>query len=204
MTQPYKICPACGQPAVLSMPVCRRCGRPYVPPPAPGVYLPQSLPIAPDAPPWQGTSRRKQGVLFGVLAAAVLAGVVLLFSLRPSERSGPPRTGSSGLTQSSGPFTERWSDRETPTINVTSLARDAATCVFRDRDGNVYSLRAEPGKTSSLPLPAGDYTFQIVPANPQVYGQSGSATFRRFRAYDLTMVTDTYRTVPDNAHIGDQ
>lgn len=27
--QPYKVCPNCGQPAVLSMPRCGRCGRPY-------------------------------------------------------------------------------------------------------------------------------------------------------------------------------
>jgi hypothetical protein len=29
--QPFKVCPNCGQPAVLSMPSCRRCGQSYPP-----------------------------------------------------------------------------------------------------------------------------------------------------------------------------
>ena len=29
MTQPYKVCPNCQQPAALSQTACGRCGRPY-------------------------------------------------------------------------------------------------------------------------------------------------------------------------------
>ncbi|HLK61764.1 MAG TPA: hypothetical protein VKU00_34780 [Chthonomonadaceae bacterium] len=47
MTQPYKVCPQCGQPAVLEMAQCRRYGYAY-PPSAPS-YAPfpvQGVPLS--------------------------------------------------------------------------------------------------------------------------------------------------------------
>src|SRR5689334_2220204 len=83
MTQSYKVCPQCGQPAVPEMPQCRRCGFLYVAPPFSGAEMP-----APVLPPTAASTpyrvelshaqradlraRRRAGML------TTLAGVLLL------------------------------------------------------------------------------------------------------------------------------
>ena|SRR5579871_4859855 len=55
---PHKTCPQCGQPAVLEMPVCRRCGFPY-PPAAVPVFVPIPVPLTALVPPRKRASPLK-------------------------------------------------------------------------------------------------------------------------------------------------
>src|SRR2546425_820857 len=119
MIEPYKQCPYCGQPAVLSMPRCGRCGAPY--PPLPTESAPQ----------------RRSGPIIALLAlcslVALIALIVFAFqrtrssahafagnSLTTSHSqvapSGPPVTGANGHREPGSLFTERAGRSATPTI----------------------------------------------------------------------------------------
>ncbi|HZT43037.1 MAG TPA: hypothetical protein VFA07_12790 [Chthonomonadaceae bacterium] len=54
---PHKICPQCGQPAVLDMPVCRRCGFPFPTPNVVPVFVP--VPMTALVPPRKRSSSLK-------------------------------------------------------------------------------------------------------------------------------------------------
>src|SRR5579884_2232754 len=191
----YKTCPVCGQPAVLSMPACGRCGAPYPPP-----FLPGASPFPPPA----GSSPRRWSpawVLIGVLLALLLAAARVSMQRSLQTPEAPDRAGS--LVQSSGPFRERPSPMETPTITIHSTVPEETDCVFQDLTGHTYRLRIEADQTASIQMPAGDYDFQLEPSNPAVNGESGDATFRRFRAYDLTLTESPSDDLPPRGHIGD-
>ena len=67
---PHKICPQCGQPAVLTMAVCQRCGYPYNAP----MVVPVIVPV-PVVPPGFRVRRRRSvfGQIFLLFRLAVLA-----------------------------------------------------------------------------------------------------------------------------------
>ena len=180
----YKTCPVCGQPAVLSMPACGRCGTPY--PRLPSASSSTPPPLLPGAntfptPSQSGTKNRVPGLgIIGVLLALLLGAILISERRAPQTPVAEDARGS--LVQSSGPFHERPSPIETPTITISSTVPDTVLCVFQDHAGHTYELRVDPGQTASIQMPAGDYDFQIDPGNPAVHGESGDATFRRYRA----------------------
>ena len=103
---------------------------------------------------------------------------------------------------SGSPFTERTTQTETPTINITGTSSTTDTVYFRAANGQNYHLVVHPNETASLQLPAGNYEFRLVPEEVRVHGQYGDATFRRYKAYDLFITSG-----PDHGergHIGDQ
>src|SRR5579871_202657 len=141
----YKTCPVCGQPAVLSMPACGRCGAPYPPLSAPGTAQPPIMPGAGAPLPSQPTSGSR-GPALAIIAVllALLLGAALFSLHRSSQAPAPQGEDAAGsLMQSSGPFHERPSPIETPTISITSTVEDETTCVFQDRAGHVYDLRVD-------------------------------------------------------------
>jgi hypothetical protein len=141
-------------------------------------------------------------VLLGVLLALLLGAFLISRNRSPQAPAAKDTAGS--LVQSSGPFHERPSPLETPTITITSTVPDATVCAFQDHTGHAYALRVAPGQTASIQMPAGDYDFQIEPGNPVVHGESGDATFRRYRAYDLTLTEEESEYPPTRGHIGDE
>lgn len=201
----YKTCPVCGQPAVLSMPACGRCGTPYPPLPYASDPAPPPLPPVANAfpPPSQsGAKNRIPGLVIIGILLALLLGAILISGRRAPQAPVAEDAGGS-LVQSSGPFHERPSPIETPTITINSTVPEAVLCVFQDHTGHTYELRVDPDQTASIQMPAGDYDFQIDPGNPAVRGESGDATFRRYRAYDLTLTEAPADYLPERRHIGD-
>src|SRR2546429_4128798 len=94
MTQPPKTCPQCGQPAVLEMAQCRRCGFVY-PPSAPAAppLTPQSHPLTPGYPspapaprilerPAQQRQASQRALLLALALLGCLALAVVVVGLR--------------------------------------------------------------------------------------------------------------------------
>lgn len=135
MNQPHKVCPQCGQPAVLEMPQCRRCGYSY---PVLSVPSPFSQPAMTKEP------SHKRRALTGVLCVmALLVGVLavgirslsVLFSAESTSsdlvssprkrimRNGPPLIGTQGSSSSlptGSALTDRQSSQPTSVPDVTS------------------------------------------------------------------------------------
>jgi len=90
MIQPHKVCPRCGQPAVLQMPACRRCGYAYTSDASAG---------------WSanGPSRGRRRLLVLSLAAlcALLLGARISFTIRDLRHAGNLNGPSPGVSPTS-------------------------------------------------------------------------------------------------------
>ncbi|HLK57958.1 MAG TPA: hypothetical protein VKU00_15430 [Chthonomonadaceae bacterium] len=125
----YKVCPACQQPAVLTMERCRRCGNPFPPqpyatPPLPPVgYGAPSASIAPQSEYASQEysnalrSRRANAALYGVCALFLLLFAIGVLALSSQRRQG----GGSGIfLVGSGPSNDNSSPF--PAIDEQQLA----------------------------------------------------------------------------------
>lgn len=212
--EPYKTCPQCGQPAVVQMPQCRRCG--YVFPPAPSA-APYGRPMS--AASWRElagpapVAAPTRGQRWSVLAALVLLGLVGLvgagaFVYGLKHPGGRPVAGAALPAQSggmadptAGPFVERPGRTEMPTLRVTN-GEDEGTLflVLQDANGRTWRTAARPGETSTLQVPPGDYRLRVSSDERWLHANDGDATFRRFKEYSATFVASV---LPGRIHIGD-
>ncbi len=92
----YKVCPRCGQPAVMGMDACRRCGRAFSASAAP--IAAQLPPMNPQLPKVGSKSLHKLTVFFGVGALACL--FVIVFIASRLSNGSPIRIGPSKVTVS--------------------------------------------------------------------------------------------------------
>ncbi len=222
MNQPYKVCPHCGQPAVLAMPQCRRCGFVY-----------PTVPMTPERSAAVSRGRRAAPLLVLLVFALLLIvlGVGLSRSLfsRHSSANGlvfsnakPLSAADSGIANApstpnansavtnapSAPsadsdtslFSARSSRTEMPTIHVTNAEVDNMTLTLRDRTGHIYQAQSRDGHTTTIQVPPGDYSVEVVSSNPEITPNSGDAVFRRFTEYDADFV---YSTESTRIHLGD-
>lgn len=58
------------------------------------------------------------------------------------------------------------------------------------------------GETGSIQIPPGDYDYELITSSPDIFGEQGDATFRRFKAYDLIIHTE-HGDDPGWKHLGD-
>lgn len=228
MTQPYKTCPQCGQPAVLEMPQCRRCGFFYPPlAPVPGAG---GSPMAPGYPPTYpgppAVSERRSGpsrALAGCLTvtALLLCFVVAVALLRPHNRHsrrrmgglimttqpaqparGPDLTGQAGQSSGNGGglFQETDSAQEMPTISVVNVESDHMTLVLTDVQGHDYKAISSGGVPQTLQVPPGDYRVVVYSDDPGIQANQGDAVFRKHKRYDAQFYHDS---VAEPIHLGD-
>ncbi len=188
---PYKVCPACGQPAVLEIQRCRRCGLAYPPAPAPaapGYYRPSR----PSAWPWVVAAAGGLMALLlvvGFAAARHAARAGASSSLTGTAGQILPHSDTGGTADLTGSlFHERPGAAENPTIHVTNLEDDLMTLTLRDAAGRQYVVRSINGITQTVSIPAGDYTVEVTSNDPMIHGSTGDATFRRYKEYDATFV----------------
>jgi hypothetical protein len=219
MTQPYKVCPRCGQPAVLQMPQCRRCGLPYpaqpaaAPPPTYGAPLSaasqRELARAP-----QRSLRQQHSNRFAFLLIAALTAVGVYLAMagirRPHDDvtagAAPPQPGPSLFSASgqpgvgSGLFQERASTEETPTIHVYNEEEGTLILTLTDGSGRRYETRATPNQPGVVRVPAGHYAVEVASDLPGIDTNYGDADFRRFNAYDAAFV---FASDAERIHLGD-
>ena len=219
MTMPHKSCPRCGQPAVLTMAQCQRCGFAYA-------STPSSAPIRthgpaamemPDAQRHRQQHRRNAGPV--VLLIAVGLGVLLLgaglnvfrqAALRNAEfsyrglPSGSPLN--SAPAKSDAPpgklslFVESNSAEEMPTLTFRNLADGIMTLTLRDRYGHVYRAASRQSELATLQVPAGDYSVSLESDIPRIRPNWGDATFRRYKSYNALFVAGHSDT---RVHLGE-
>jgi hypothetical protein len=226
MTQPYKVCPQCSQPAVLEMPQCRRCGFLYRA--SPQISMASSnLASHPPERSRAERNRVRNRMLFGMLGVLLLlvgvaAGLIRLFSTAsarpesgltqvpqqtlPSRQPSLPTAPAIGMPDSSlpshpGMFIEKDSPREIPTLHVTNEERDTLLLTLWDRQGHVYTLTGPGRQTATLTIPPGEYQLSIVSQLPHAQPNYGDAIFRRRKEYYASF-HHTGFTTP--IHLGDQ
>ena len=220
MTAPHKICPQCGQPAVLEMTQCRRCGFAYapLPPLASGVspYVPAS-PYRVEVPGAQrAAQQRKRSAAPLILFAALGIGLLLFFGLARhaallrAELSAGDRPGGSPLADppadSASPpgklsfFVESESRQEMPVLTFRNLADDTLTLTLRDRFGHVYRAFSFKGEQGTLQVPPGDYSVSVENNNPHVRPNWGDAAFRKFKAYHADFIEGHF---DERIHLGE-
>jgi hypothetical protein len=218
-SQPYKVCARCGQPAVLHMVQCGRCGLSFPPavappyqttaaPPAPNLSAASQREVARAAP---AAGRRRPFLpLLAMLALIALVAFAADRFVRGAQevldRAGPVFTGAVGANgpnvsdPTSGLFHERPSGAEQPTIVLGNGAEASLTLVLRGEDGREYRVNCEPNGEARLQVPAGHYTLTISSTSPWIQPNYGDATFRRFKEYDAYFVVDDHAPP---IHLGD-
>jgi hypothetical protein len=210
MMLPHKVCPRCGQPAVLEMPRCRRCGHAY---PAAGVE-----PTMTFARPLSEASRRElerarvpkrrspAPLIATVLALLALGATAwLMRSVKPAaaplaSRTGPPTAAPPMRDPMAGMFVEREGRTEMPTLTVTNDDTDAMNLLLKDETGRVLLLPVPALSTASKQIPAGRYDIAVTSDNPAIRPNYGDAVFRRHKEYSTTFIQS-----PDYGpiHLGD-
>jgi hypothetical protein len=218
MTMPHKTCPQCGQPAVLAMTQCRRCGFVYdtgasaAPPPFPP-------PSSPETPRVQTAAPRRSS--FGPLALLIVLGLSVLVlgvaarvwrraALRRAVFSARGLPGGSAVNSAPADsaslpnklslFVESASSQEMPVLTFRNFAIGTMTLTLRDRYGHVYRASSTQKQEATLQVPAGDYSVSIDNDNPMIRPNWGDATFRKFKAYHADFVM---RHTDRRIHLGD-
>lgn len=206
----YKTCPHCGQPMVLSMPRCMRCG--YVFPVAAPHYDPAILARDRGRPVWAPWIIA--GVLFVPFLFAALLVPVFMQANNPAREASTDRyrsesgdRGGSGSfisaapREGGSPFTERPSARERPTIFVSNAEGDAIYLELIDADGGTTTIGARGGgQVASSPVDPGEYRVRVYTNNPNVQENTGVAVFRKFREYECVFA---YTDSSDPLQLGD-
>ena len=212
--QPYKVCARCGQPAVIQMVTCGRCGLPF-----PHAQL--SSPLAGEmAPGLSAASQRELGQTHAAarprrtntLPLVVLLALLVLFALAASRlvrgvdaMAGPAFTGAAGLPgaigdPTSGVFQERPSASEMPTVILDNGAGGTLTLILRSPEGNEYQVQSRVNEERRIQVPAGHYTLSISCDVPTVQPNYGDATFKQYKEYEAFFVLDDYAPP---IHLGD-
>lgn len=201
MTMPHKICPQCGQPAVLEMAQCRRCGFAYMQAPSvgspyvPGTQRDRERPYAPQQPP----TRRRSGarLLLAALGCLLIVGALARVLMQGTRRHASAATGGlpfdSGLNiapaDADAPpgkfalFAESESRQETPSLTFRNWSGFTMTLTLRDQYGHVYRSSCAGDQTAEMQVPAGYYSVSLDCDNPHVRPNWGEATFRKFKTY---------------------
>jgi hypothetical protein len=207
MTMPHKTCSRCGQPAVLTMAQCQRCGFAYAstlssPPVRPPGSAATEIPAA-----QRQMQQRRRHAGPTVLLIAVGLGVLLLgaglnvlrqAALRHAEFPSRGLPGGSPLNgapaESAVPpgklslFVESNSAEEMPTLTFRNLADGVMTLTLRDRYGHVYRAASRQSELATLQVPAGDYSVSLESDVPRIRPNWGDATFRRYKSYNALFV----------------
>jgi len=197
----HKICPRCGQPAVLDMPSCRRCGLPY---PAPASEPTMTFDRPLSAASLRELERARAPVrraalpwLAGLFALVVILGAAgLARKMRPpigaapiaGATGQPAPTGTGMRDPTAGMFVEREGRAESPTLEVSNADNDTMFLLLKDETGRVYHLEAKAMATASLQIPAGRYNIAVSSDNPAIQPNYGDAVFRRHKEYSATFV----------------
>lgn len=196
---PHKTCPHCGQPAVVSMPQCRRCGFvfPSAPPASFGV---EARERPHERIPQASGSRSISTWLPLMLVCGALLGIVALARLRGVGQHALPtdggHTGSAldfSPTDGAAPhgsslFVESNSAQEMPQLTVRNGSGSGLTLTLRDRYGHVYRAICTQFGTADMQVPSGYYSVSIESDNPHIRPNWGDATFRKFKAYEADFV----------------
>ncbi len=211
---PHKVCPHCGQPAVLEMPQCRRCGIVYLPSaaqPPPPFGRPLSAASQREVRP-VSNAPRKPAAIAALLAILLLAlGGAAIFraasriTLPPARVTeggarSVPRGGVGMRDPTAGLFVEHESRAEMPSLVITNGDNDTMYLELRDAAGRKHTLTARPNETAQLQIPAGQYGIAVTSDNPYIRPNYGDAVFRRFKEYAATFVTSSD---PAPIHLGD-
>jgi hypothetical protein len=213
MTMPHKICPQCGQPAVLAMMQCQRCGFVY------GSGTSASQSGFPPSPHSREIPRAQQPALQprrrGPLALLVILGlgIVVLGAVALSWRLNVLTRGlSEGSGLNSAPidaeappsklslFVESDSREEMPVLKWRNFTFSPMSITLRDRYGHVYRSSIEHGGVATLQVPAGDYSVSLDSSNPRIHPNWGDASFRKFKAYRANIVLHHSH---ERIHLGD-
>jgi hypothetical protein len=194
---PHKLCPNCGQPAVLEMDRCRRCGF---------VYTAASVePTMTFTRPLSAASRRelerahkpaRRTIAPFVLAAlALLAVSCAAYVIRAARLNAAPLTARAALPAAAplrdpmaGMFLEREGQTEQPTITISNSDTDAMSLLLKDASGRVTLLQVPAMSTASKQVPAGRYDIAVTSENPAIRPNYGDAEFRRRKEYSATFV----------------
>ncbi len=207
MTMSHKTCPQCGQPAVLTMPQCQRCGFVY----GPGTSAPSSslpTPLSRERPRTQQAALQPRSILGPLLLFVALGlGVVVLgvgvrmarhAALRRTVSAARGLSGGSALNgapaDASAPpskfsfFVESDSQQEMPKLTFRNMAIGTLTLTLRDRYGHMYRASSSQEEEATLQVPAGDYSVSIDNDSPLIRPNWGDATFRKFKSYHANFV----------------
>ncbi len=198
MTMPHKICPRCGQPAVLAMTQCRRCGCVYTPGP-PAASVSPAAPNSGEMPRAQRTARQRSSaaMLIVLVLGLFLFGAIVRSGRHVDFAAGRMPGGSalnSGPADSASPpgslslFVESESRQEMPALTFRNLAIGTLTLTLRDRYGHVYRASSSQEELASLQVPAGDYSVSIENDNSLIRSNWGDASFRKFKSYHADFV----------------
>lgn len=219
MTMPHKICPQCGQPAVVAMTQCRRCGGAFSAVPPAGSADP-TAPRPTEAPrAQQAALQRRRRIAPLMLSAALVLGALLLGGtafvvnralLQSGRFDADKSTGGSPLNAAPADtaasphklsfFVETPSAEEMPTLTFRYMAAGTLTLTLRDRYGHVYRALSREAELAKLQVPAGDYSVSIDSDNPHIRPNWGDAAFRKFKSYDADFVVGASDT---RIHLGD-
>lgn len=110
----------------------------------------------------------------------------------------------------SGAFLEIPSTEKTPTIVIHNDEDDdfseSDTIRFIDAKGHTYDMIVMQGKTVSRQLAVGNYEYSIITkvrSGKSVVGETGDATFRKYKRYEIGIVTVQSPFSHGYTHIGD-
>ena len=210
---PHKVCPQCGQPAVLQMDQCRRCG--FVYPGFTPVVDSYGRPLSPAAlrevrrPAAHPRRRASTIALLASIAVIALAAIILARSAgrlgvpaaRIADRGASPAAPLAGMRDPmAGMFVERESKAEMPTLAITNDDNDTMHLLLKDGAGRVFHLSAGAYETARLQIPTGRYDIAVTSDDPTIRPNNGDAVFRRYKEYSSTFVRS-----PDYGpiHLGD-
>ena len=205
----HKVCPNCGQPAILQMPICRRCGFQF---PVPAEQFERNR-----VPPAQ---RRSASGMAVFIAVALLILLVLLGGAIVRRRNrlhnggigdfasgvGVPRGGAPAGNVESPPdltgglFKERPGKAEQPTIYVENMETGTLFMELRDTQGRVYRSQCRAGQRVPMQVPAGNYGVHVSSDVPGIIASDGDAVFRTFKEYDAAF---TFGMPGEPLHLGD-
>lgn len=219
MTMPHKNCPQCGQPAVLAMAQCRRCGFLFAsaPPFAASRPTQSSSMEAPAAQRYAQQRRRRTGppallIALGLSVLLLGAGLTVLRNTATRRTAFPARGLSGGSALNSAPadaapppgklsfFVESNGTEEMPVLTFRNLADGIMTLTLRDRYGHVYRASSQQMGLARLQVPAGDYSVSLESSTPRIRPNWGDATFRKFKSYDALFVAGHS---DERVHLGD-
>jgi rubredoxin len=220
MTMPHKICPHCGQPAVLAMTQCRRCGfvygsdTPAAPAGSAADPNAREIPRARQAAPQRKSSLGPLALLIvlgiGVFVVGAAYRVWRHAFLRHAAFSARGLPGGSAVNAAPADaaslpgklslFVESESTQEMPVLTFRNFAIGTMTLTLRDRYGHVYRASSADEQVATLQIPAGDYSVSIDSDNPRIRPNWGDATFRKFKAYHADFVVGH---TDERVHLGD-
>ena len=218
--QPYKRCDSCGQPAVLSMVRCGRCGKPFTvvsggsssvgqPPTQQILNHPAGYPYSALRKPLSLWRILLIGALMMLSLAVVLGGMRrnrrhrfpqpagLMFNLtapaaQPGSEPSPSALQQPGTAPpvAGGLFQETNSAEETPVVTIYNVETDSLFMDLVDESGHSFHLASVRGMPGTVRLPSGDYRLRITSSDPRIGATEGTAIFRKHKQYSAVFHHD--------------